>query len=229
MQTWEELLSWTYSGVNFSLAGNGGPECVALVPGMQKIVETVFVVVLNSLQLWMVFPKLRLGKQPPMTTAESGGEVGRRIFLLVMCLTFGVELGFKFASQQMIWILNPCHIVTMIQIFLLAAPPSPFAAALFRLHVHWLGGATIALVFPVLNTRMLPFEVQIYFLQHILMLVIPLYLTRLGVYAVEPLRDFSWSTAASAIFFVYHFVPLQLIAVVRILSVQLRSVKSKVF
>lgn len=115
MGNWEELFSWAYSGVNFSLAGNGGPECAALIPGTQKIAETVFVVALNSLLLWISYPRLTFQNQLPQTTGHNG-DVGRRILLLVMCLTFGIELGFKFASRQMIWVLNPCHLVTMVQV-----------------------------------------------------------------------------------------------------------------
>lgn len=115
MGNWEEMFSWAYSGVNFSLAGNGGPACAALVPGTQKIAETVFVVALNSLLLWISYPRLTFQNLLPLSTGRDG-DVERRILLLVMCLTFGIELGFKFASRQMIWVLNPCHLVTMVQV-----------------------------------------------------------------------------------------------------------------
>ena len=46
--------------------------------------------------------------------------------------------------------LFPC----VVQIFLLAAPPSKLATAVFRLQLHGLSGAVIALLFPVTNTRL---------------------------------------------------------------------------
>ena len=51
---------------------------------------------------------------------------------------------------------------------------------LFRFQTYWISGATIAIIFPVLNTRHLPFEVASYYIHHALMLVTPLYLMRLG-------------------------------------------------
>ena len=42
----------------------------------------------------------------------------------------------------------------MFQIYLLVAPPNRVTMALFRVHVHCLNGATIALIFPVVNTRL---------------------------------------------------------------------------
>lgn len=41
---------------------------------------------------------------------------GKQILLVVMTLILGLELGFKFASRSVIYILNPCHIITMIQV-----------------------------------------------------------------------------------------------------------------
>lgn len=117
MEDWRKLVSWTYSGINYSLAGNGGPECAAMVPGTQRIAETVFVVVTSCLELWLTYPRLKLPNPLPLCNDRvTDGGFGRRILLLIMCLTFGIELGFKFASRQMIWILNPCHIVTMMQV-----------------------------------------------------------------------------------------------------------------
>jgi hypothetical protein len=59
---------------------------------------------------------LRRVKLPITLKPETQDWVGRRVLLMLMCLTFGVELGFKFATQQLIWILNPCHLVSMIQV-----------------------------------------------------------------------------------------------------------------
>ena len=40
------------------------------------------------------------------------------------------------------------------QIFCLAAPPSKLVTTVFRLHLHMLSGAPIAILFPVINTRL---------------------------------------------------------------------------
>lgn len=217
VENWQDLISWTYSGVDFSLAGNGGYDCVDFIPGVQKIIETICVLIMCSVEMWIAYPHLLLPN--PLTLMTMSGQktegVGKRILLVVMCLTFGIEMGFKFATSQMIWILNPCHIITMIQIFLLTAPASSkLVMAVFRLHIHMLTGPTLALICPVLNTRLLPFEVEIYYIQHGLMLIIPIYLMSLGgVFTVEPLNNYYWTFAALSIFLSYHFVPLQFLAI----------------
>ncbi|KAJ8310312.1 hypothetical protein KUTeg_012177, partial [Tegillarca granosa] len=183
---------WAYTGVDFSLAGNGGDDCVDFLSIRQRIIESIFVVIISGVVLYRAVTRLTLPEK--LVPADRLDHCGKRILLVVMCLTFGIELGFKFATQQMIYILNPCHLVTMLQIFCLAAPPSRLVTAVFRFHIHILTGAPIAILFPVINTRLLPFETEVYYIQHILMLVIPFYLMRIGgVYTPEPYFDFTWA------------------------------------
>ncbi|OWF56703.1 transmembrane protein 164-like [Mizuhopecten yessoensis] len=211
------MFDWAYNGVNFDLAGNGGEKCRNFIVLFQRILESIFACVVAG---FMIYPSLmRLTLPKKVTPLEKTDRCGKRILLVVMCLTFGIELGFKLATGQMIYTLNPCHIVTIIQIYCLAAPPTRSLTVIFRLHLHLLTGAPIALLFPVTNTRLLPFEVHTYYIQHTLMLVIPIYLLTIGgVYTAEPFRDVNWSFIATGLQYIYHFIPLQLLAYVSLVN-----------
>lgn len=203
------MFEWTYEGVNHSLAGNGGRECLEFISTEQKIVETVIFIIISVLVLWYSYPRLTLPEKLPPGRYEEE-QTSRRVILVIVCLTFGMELGFKFATRQVLWLLNPCHLCTMTQIYLLMAPPSKTSMCVFRVNMHFLHGATLAVLLPVINTRKLPLEKVVYFGQHSLLLVVPYYLMKEGgAYTPEPIADMSWDIFTWGLIFIYHWTVLQ--------------------
>lgn len=217
------LISWTYSGVDFDLPGTGGSECTNYLPNVQKIAETLIVAIIILIQMQLSFPRLSLrsynengfGDNCPSEKRKTNTSKGsfKSFFLIALCITFGVEIGYKLASRQLIWALNPCHIVTIIQIYLLAAGSGKWVGIMFRIQIHLLSGVVIALCFPVVNTRLLPHEVVIYWVQHLSLLIIPLYLMSLGdPYTIEHYFDFSWALFVLGLQMAYHFFFLQAVS-----------------
>jgi len=115
---WHNWLSWTYAGVDPNLPGNGGPDCLEFISPSQKLIETTFYVTVAVFAIGYSWPRLNMSecRKVSMHHSSTVDSVGRRVMLLVMCVTFGVEIGFKLATRQLIWILNPCHLVTMMQV-----------------------------------------------------------------------------------------------------------------
>ncbi|XP_053688272.1 uncharacterized protein LOC128737621 [Sabethes cyaneus] len=139
----------------------------------------------------------------------------KQILLITMTLTLGVEIGFKFATRTVIYILNPCHVTTLMQIYLLACnKPKKSTTGLFRLQMNYLNGPLLAFMFPETDSRQLPMEAAIYWIQHALMCIIPIYLLRTGgVYNMEAMNDFTWNTIGYAAIIIYHFAFLQIVAI----------------
>jgi len=84
-----------------------------------------------------------------------------------------------------------------------------------RIHIYWLTGPLLALLFPVTNTLELPLEWTIYWVQHILLLVNPLYLTRLGgQFTLESSISSVWPLLSFSMYSIYHWLILQPIGLV---------------
>lgn len=64
----------------------------------------------------------------------------------------------------------------LIQIILLTFSSNYYTRGLYRLHAGMLNGGTLAIYFPVTAARLFPFEVELYYIQHILILFVPVFL-----------------------------------------------------
>lgn len=171
-------LGWAYDGVNASIPRNTGPECVNYLSTTRHVTESLIMIPAAMLVI-----KYGISKLPPLTVDYKAADrivFGKQLLLITMTFLLGLEMGFKLCTRTAIYILNPCHVTSMLQVYLLAAKPSKWTTTLFRIHLHYLNGPLLAFLFPEHDSRRITFELPTYYIQHGLMFVIPIYLLRHG-------------------------------------------------
>lgn len=108
-----DIPDWTYHGVNHSIQGNGGPDCVNFISPQRRIFETSIAFTIGCVSLCWAYKRCTLPSVPKVAREDRGGK---RLLLVLMCLVFGIEIGFKFSSRTVIYMMNPCHVITAIQV-----------------------------------------------------------------------------------------------------------------
>ncbi len=172
LKTAREVLT---DGIDYSLPGNGGPECRDHVAMEHRLAETAFALALFVVS---VAVGLRFDSRTAKEKAEARERMKREasqapprpplhsvVYLLVFTIVMGVELGYKFATKEVIWLVNPCHMLSFANILVLAAFVSgrsssnvvQFSVTFLSFYFH---APIAALIFPVTNTLFLPFEVR---------------------------------------------------------------------
>lgn len=107
------MLEWAYSGVNGSVPRNVGPECADYLTPMRRIVETIAATIFVGISVTWGLKRITLPKPSPYVNQD---RVGKRVLLILMSLILGMEIGFKFSSRTVIYLLNPCHVTTVMQV-----------------------------------------------------------------------------------------------------------------
>jgi len=210
-----KYFDWLAGGVDHSLPGNGGPTCSSFRSSNRWIWETVLFTAFSlSIGWWARNRQERVTKEAAVQAKrEWRRNIWVQIGLVSHTLILGIQLGYKVTSRQLVYILSPCHAVTALQVYLLAAPPSPSNSIVFQTHLGLLNGAVLALLFPVLDTYTMPGEVELFWTQHIAMLLVPILLVaaqdQSESYSAPLVGSFNAALLSYAVFFLYHLLILQ--------------------
>lgn len=106
-------MDWAYGGANKTVARNAGPECEQYLNPKWRFFETVIVLVFAVVLFKWSYKKITL---PPSESYTRKDTKGRQLLLVLMCIIWGMEIGYKFSSRTVIYLLNPCHVTTAIQV-----------------------------------------------------------------------------------------------------------------
>lgn len=116
MDTTKQQENVLFGGIDFDLPGNGGQACAGFLSVQRRIIESILAVAIGCICLAFGHHKIVVPKQSKIIRKDRGGK---RLLLVIFCLVFGIEIGFKFATKSLIFLLNPCHITTACQVYII--------------------------------------------------------------------------------------------------------------
>ncbi|VDP20432.1 unnamed protein product [Soboliphyme baturini] len=203
------------NGINFSLPGTGGANCVRYLSVEQKLLETILSFALGIYEVRISLPKIlrspafqqegRVPNQPSCSV--------RYLLTALLVLAFSAEIFYKVLTESLLFLLNPCHVTTVLQLIsLLSYSPSYFVRLMYGISMYMVSGATLAILFPVTNTRLYPGEVLSYYIHHFIMLLVPAYFLSLGgFYGPDSFINADFYRFVHGLLMLYNFGVLQLV------------------
>ena len=196
-----------YGGLNKSLVSQGGKQCAEFLSFEQKIYETMLSTIFMLITSIITWYFISLPKIYPKDT----NPLGQRLLLLSLGLIFGIETGFKFASRKLLFFLNPCHMLTVLQLLILASKPGRVSFTMLRIMLHYVYGAFIAIFLAHMEGRYFFGEYVSFWIHHILIaFIIPPYMVYIwGQESVEPIFNLGWNALTAIIFGIHHHYILQ--------------------
>ena len=101
-----------YGGIRPDVPGHGGEVCANYLSSRTMILETLlstFMMVTVGVFGWKTYTM-------PKVFPSRDDYTGKRFLLAALCLIFGIEIGYKICSRQVLYLLNPCHVITAIEV-----------------------------------------------------------------------------------------------------------------
>ncbi len=109
---WDEIGGVLYGGIRPDIPGHGGEECARYLTPRQMIGETL----VSTAMMITVGVFATLTYTMPKRFPKKQDFVMKKVLLVALCLLLGIEAGFKLKTRQLLYLLNPCHIITMMEV-----------------------------------------------------------------------------------------------------------------
>eukprot|EP00658_Telonema_sp_P-2_P075354 TRINITY_DN6487_c0_g2_i2.p1 TRINITY_DN6487_c0_g2~~TRINITY_DN6487_c0_g2_i2.p1 ORF type:complete len:282 (+),score=34.01 TRINITY_DN6487_c0_g2_i2:33-878(+) len=193
----EVLTQRLWGGIDPTNMADGGPDCIAQVSIPVRLLYSLPLLLIA----WYVWPRcsprcLAQAKEADWSKHSWWRTAARKGIGMVQIISLAAMIVYKYHSNTLIYVLMPCHFVGFAQAYLCFYQSLPT----FRIFIHYgTYGALVGLLLPELSTLKLPWEIPFFFLEHGLLLVVPIILCWCGAYSVEPLSEMCYCQCAWAL------------------------------
>ncbi len=83
---------------------------------LRTLISPLLFCITATIIMIAMFIKARKKYSYPVLKNKPVDPVSKQVLLVFMCLMFGVEIGYKICSGRVLYLLNPCHVITMVEV-----------------------------------------------------------------------------------------------------------------
>ena len=116
----DSVKSTLYGGLHSSIIDLGGAECAHHIPFWVKITESVGVIIYAAIVIaWTAKKVTYVTDEDVLVMRARDIRVGsgcRSVMLMILALVFGMELSYKVVIGRLLFVMNPCHVITITQV-----------------------------------------------------------------------------------------------------------------
>ncbi|KAF8940501.1 hypothetical protein BGZ58_006173 [Dissophora ornata] len=124
--------------------------------------------------------------------------------LAVLCGSYALTVYHKVFGDNFMYLLQPCHVNLLLLIFTMVGPKeSKVTKMAFNSYLHYIWATIFALSFPDTTENGLWLVIENFWLEHYLLLLVPIYLIYTGRFVVFPL-SFSYAVLSYALLSLFH-------------------------
>lgn len=116
----QQLGDVLYGGIKPDIPGHGGEECASYLSKETMIFETLLSTCMMIVVGCFALYTFTIPKAFPIRD----DFVSKRFLLVLLCLVFGIEIGYKICSKQVLYLLNPCHLLTVTEVQMYMLKPA---------------------------------------------------------------------------------------------------------
>ena len=101
-----------FGGIRPDIPGHGGEACANFLSTRTLALETATSTTIMAVLSVFAGLTYTMPKHYPRTD----DFLSKRVLLVFLGLLFGIEIGYKLCSKQVLYLLNPCHLITVAQV-----------------------------------------------------------------------------------------------------------------
>ncbi|KAF9578555.1 hypothetical protein BGW38_005587 [Lunasporangiospora selenospora] len=127
-----------------------------------------------------------------------------KVVLILLCGSYALTVYHKVFGDNFMYLLQPCHVNLLLLIFMMVSPPeSKVTKMAFNSYLHYIWATILALSSPDTTENGLYLVIENFWIEHYLLLLVPIYLIYSGRFVVFPL-SFSYAMLSYALFCLFH-------------------------